>query len=72
MDMAAFHRELGEAVVSRRPALWRHMQQIVLQATAAQALHALKEPAAALPGCADVSPDPASARGPAMSSPYHT
>lgn len=40
--MQAYWQVLHEAAPSKRPALWRQMQQIVLQATAAQALRSLK------------------------------
>ncbi|KAK9802918.1 hypothetical protein WJX73_006742 [Symbiochloris irregularis] len=42
VDMQAYWEVLHEAAPHKRPALWRQMQQIVLQATAAQALRVLK------------------------------
>lgn len=42
VDLQAYWEVLREAAPQKRPALWRQMQQIVLQATAAQALHSLR------------------------------
>ena len=42
LDMHAFQAVLDGAPPPRRPGLWRHMQRIVLQATASQALRTLR------------------------------